>query len=208
MRLRFQEVERVVRARHGGGGSPTSLLGRLKNLQRLGLPGGANVGAGAPAEYGLEQLLELLLAFEMLEAGIPPARVAVLLCGAWPRLLGALLMAWARAKGNSASARLYIAIASNSLEEPVAAGDGAIGDRSDVVLLAEDAVLAWLRGEAEEGPPSLLLIDPGRVVLGVTAEVPALAIADAGHVDGAFAKLGGERLGGSHPRMWRLPAGR
>lgn len=52
---------------------------RLKHFQRLGVPSGVNTGTGKRAAYGLDQLLQLSLAMQMLELGLSPERITVLL---------------------------------------------------------------------------------------------------------------------------------
>ncbi len=76
MRLSFGELEgflallhEVAPEKHG------ALKARMKHLQRLGWPVGANRGRGAKEGYGVDQSLSLAMAFEMLRLGMTPERV-------------------------------------------------------------------------------------------------------------------------------------
>ncbi|WP_301073215.1 hypothetical protein [Sphingomonas sp.] len=59
-----------------------TLLGRFQHLSRLGFPSDVNTGRGKRAEYGAFQVVELLLAFELMQLGIPSERAAELVRGA------------------------------------------------------------------------------------------------------------------------------
>lgn len=56
-----------------------ALAARLRHLQRLGFPPGINTGKGKRAEYGLDELLLLAAAFELLQLGVTPERVSTVL---------------------------------------------------------------------------------------------------------------------------------
>ena len=49
--------------------------GRLQHFQRLGFPPGVNTGRGRAAIYGPAELMNLLVAFEMLQLGMTPERI-------------------------------------------------------------------------------------------------------------------------------------
>jgi hypothetical protein len=57
--------------------------GRIKHFQRQGFPEGSNTGKGKPAEHTLDTLLQLVFAFELSQAGLPPAMTAFILKGNW-----------------------------------------------------------------------------------------------------------------------------
>jgi hypothetical protein len=50
---------------------------RLQQLQRMGLPTGANPGRGTRFRYAYWQLAEFVLYLDLLDAGIPPNRIRV-----------------------------------------------------------------------------------------------------------------------------------
>ncbi|TPG13185.1 hypothetical protein [Sphingomonas oligophenolica] len=49
-----------------------ALKSRLQHFQRLGFPAGINTGKGKPAAYGARQVVDLLVAFELLQVGLWP----------------------------------------------------------------------------------------------------------------------------------------
>ena len=57
----------------------TALLSRLQHFKRLGFPAGVNVGKGYKARYDIPQIVQLLVAFEILELGVTPERIVRLL---------------------------------------------------------------------------------------------------------------------------------
>lgn len=59
-----------------------ALQARMRHLQRLGIPKGTNVGRGKHADYGLDGLLQLAFAFDLLDVGLTPERVRRVL-GTW-----------------------------------------------------------------------------------------------------------------------------
>lgn len=50
-----------------------TFVGRIQQLQKIGIPKGTNVGRGAKANYVNWQLADLMLALDLLDAGITPA---------------------------------------------------------------------------------------------------------------------------------------
>ena len=59
---------------------------RLKHLQRLKFPAGANSGTGKPAVYTFKMLLQMCLATELAQTGMSPKRIKKTIEGAWPDL--------------------------------------------------------------------------------------------------------------------------
>lgn len=68
-------------------------LARVKHLRRLGFPEGANTGSGKHVEYSLEQTFQLVIAFELIGAGLPPQRAIQITMSDWPRIRGWIAMA-------------------------------------------------------------------------------------------------------------------
>lgn len=63
-------------------GKRGTLLARLQHLSRIGFPTGVNTGGrGKRAKYGALQIAELLLAFELMQLGMPSERAADLVLG-------------------------------------------------------------------------------------------------------------------------------
>lgn len=72
--LRFADVRAVLAASVGSHPAKMKTLeARLQQLQKLGLPRGANVGRAGRARYEYWQLAELSLYMDLLDAGIAPA---------------------------------------------------------------------------------------------------------------------------------------
>lgn len=46
--------------------------GRLQHLQRLGFPSGVNTGRGTKATYGWTQIIQLMVALDLIDLGLPP----------------------------------------------------------------------------------------------------------------------------------------
>jgi len=65
-----------------------TFVGRLQQLQKVGIPGGANSGRGAKVRYVNWQLADLVLALDLLDVGLTPATL-VNSSAAQPFALGA-----------------------------------------------------------------------------------------------------------------------
>ncbi len=70
---------------------------RIKQFQRLHWPRGVNTGGKSRVAYNAAQLLELALAFELVQLGLPPKRARELVESWWDDLRQAFL----RARDNS-----------------------------------------------------------------------------------------------------------
>lgn len=53
-----------------------SFRSRIQQLQKLKLPWGVNVGRGGRALYSIQQVLEMVLYFDLFEAGVSPSALA------------------------------------------------------------------------------------------------------------------------------------
>lgn len=60
----------------------SALQSRIKDFQRREFPPGLNTGKGRAAEYKIEHIVLLTVAFEMLELGMTPDRICTLLASA------------------------------------------------------------------------------------------------------------------------------
>ena len=56
---------------------------RLRHFQRLGFPTGSNTGKGRKAEYDVDMVLQLALAIQFMQAGIPPQHIVSLITKNW-----------------------------------------------------------------------------------------------------------------------------
>ncbi len=203
MRIGFGDLEDLVRAVHGDGSGRSALLGRFKYFQRMSFPGGSNTGRGSRANYGLEQILAFLVAFEILELGIPPVRAVRLIRTSWPQIARALALTWKRQRGGSEEPVL-LALAPGALAELGASEDSNAPAPDLIVVTSQGELATWLQADHELGPPSLYLLDPRRVILPITRELIALQVVDADEVASAFDSLGCELFGSSSSSAWKV----
>lgn len=66
---------------------------RLRHFQRLGFPEGSNTGKGKPARYDLSMVLQLALATQFIQAGLPPAKIAQMIKHNWPATISHMFIA-------------------------------------------------------------------------------------------------------------------
>ncbi|VVT18087.1 hypothetical protein [Erythrobacter sp. EC-HK427] len=85
----FGELESVLASVHGIDQSKrTAFQSRLKNFHRLGYPVGFHAVKGKAATYTPLQIIEMALAVEMTQLGLPPERASwVLARNRWPILM-------------------------------------------------------------------------------------------------------------------------
>lgn len=67
---------------------------RIKQLQRLGFPGGVNTGRGVKMSYTLEHLFKLVTAFELIGAGMPAERATSIVTHHWDKFAFGYASAW------------------------------------------------------------------------------------------------------------------
>lgn len=91
-RVVFRELLAILRDLHGlSERQERALSSRIKHLQSLEIPTEGGVGKGQVATYGLEDILKLALAFELLEVGMASADAARIILAEWPPVLGAIV---------------------------------------------------------------------------------------------------------------------
>jgi hypothetical protein len=91
----FGELEAVLANVHGIDQTKrTAFQSRLKNFHRLGYPLGFKAVKGRAATYTPLQIIEMALAVEMTQLGLPPERASwVLTCNRWPILMATEMVA-------------------------------------------------------------------------------------------------------------------
>lgn len=201
MRIGYSDVEAVVRAIHGSGAKPTALLGRLKYLQRFDWPPGGAKGQGSRAGYGLEQLLAVMLAFELLELGLPPVRVVRLLRTGWDQTIKTLLLGWAAAFEGGKP--VFLVLSPSALEE-LGVPEDAERSSPDQLRPAASAWLDGWRDEFQKASSALYLVDPRRIAAAARTELGELAIVTVEETDRAFVDLGAKLFGVDEPTIWSL----
>jgi hypothetical protein len=65
--------------------------GRLKHLQRLGLPLGEKPGKGSRIDYDAQQIWQLAIALELAEFGIDPTKIVNIVKNAWQETLSIIV---------------------------------------------------------------------------------------------------------------------
>lgn len=91
----FGELEAVLANVHGIDQTKrTAFQSRLKNFHRLRYPVGFQAVKGKAATYTPLQIIEMALAVEMTQLGLPPERASwVLTCNRWPILMATEMVA-------------------------------------------------------------------------------------------------------------------
>jgi hypothetical protein len=201
LRIGYSDVEAVISARHGAGSKPTALLGRLKYLQRFDWPPGGARGQGSRAGYGLEQLLALMMAFELLELGLPPVRIVRLLRTGWDRTLPTLVVGWASALHGARP--MFLSLAPRALEELGLTEDDARPSPDRLVPIGPAKLDAW-RADFRTGPPAIYVLDPRALVWAARMELHGLGIVPVQVVDDAFMELGVAMFGVDEPSIWSI----
>lgn len=183
--LRFGEVEGVVQALHGLPAGDAATGSRFRYFQRLRFPEGANTGRGVPATYGLDQLLQTLVAFELAEAGLGPTRIVRALRTNWPRLRGSLRLGWLAAVGRVVwSEREILVMEPAGLSDASRPEDAYVAVDDPLVPMPAFAVAGWAEGS--DGPPRLIMVDPGRLAAVLRASLPLVTGLTAEDLDEAF----------------------
>lgn len=90
--LGYAELETALARLHGAGPDAQrgAFRGRLKHLQRLGLPLGDKPGKGKRIDYSEEQVWQLALALELAQFGVDPSLIVELITKQWWFLKGGI----------------------------------------------------------------------------------------------------------------------
>ena len=92
--LAYADVERVLaKMNRIADDKRTAFKARLKHLQRLGFPVGANTGTGKRAIYDADMLFQLVMAVELIQCGLPPKLIVTVLTDNWRATQHGLLFA-------------------------------------------------------------------------------------------------------------------
>lgn len=92
--LAYADVEQVLaRLNRISGAKRIAFKARLKHLQRLGFPAGANTGTGKRAVYDADMLFQLVMAVELIQCGLPPKLIVTVLNDNWLATQHGLLFA-------------------------------------------------------------------------------------------------------------------
>lgn len=92
--LAYADIERVLaRLNRIADDKRIAFKARLKHLQRLGFPAGANTGTGKRAVYDADMLFQLVMAVELIQCGLPPKLIVTVLKDNWQATQHGLLFA-------------------------------------------------------------------------------------------------------------------
>lgn len=203
MKLRYGDLLQLLERLHALPRSRAiATESRIKNFSRLGFPNGPRVGSGERADYGADQIVQLLVGFELLRHRLPPAVIVEVVRTEWPAIAAAF------------------ATAARSLDDPARSGDwakrpilvvdiaalheaGKTVRRGELLSAIEVADADELLGAKAAGWRSTLLIDPGTVIADAAELTPSLRRSlDASEFIAAIGSLRSADIG---PDGWREP---
>ncbi|RYY26134.1 MAG: hypothetical protein EOP62_11695 [Sphingomonadales bacterium] len=145
---------------------------RIKNFSRLGFPNGPRVGSGERADYGADQIVQLLVAFELLRHRLPPAVISEIVRTEWPAIAAAFATA-ARTLGDDPrgdpATRPVLVVDTAALHEA-----GKTVRRGELLSAIEVVGADLVLGAKGAGWRSILLIDPGALLADAAALTPGL----------------------------------
>lgn len=186
--FRFAEVEALVQAIHGVDAA-ASIGSRFRYFQRLRFPGGGNTGRGVPARYGLDELLQVLVAFELVEGGMGPTRVVRTLRTNWPRLRDSIRLGWLAANDRLPwREREVLILEPGALADASRAEDAYVPVDDPLMPIPAFALEGWAEGC--DGPARLLVIDPGRLLIGFRSAASMVLAVPFDELDEALRRYG------------------
>lgn len=94
LELTFGQVEAVLAMMNNiASDKRPAFTARLKHLRSNGLPRGNRPGRGKAGSFGFGQLMQMIIALELIQSGIPPALAAKIVLGNWYSLRITVLLA-------------------------------------------------------------------------------------------------------------------
>lgn len=183
----FGEVEGTVLGMHRA--EPSVFSARFRYFQRLRFPAGTNTGRGRPASYRLEQMLQIVLAFELLNAGLAPTPVVRTIRTNWPRIRTSLLVAWEATRGRTAwDARELLFLEPAALAESAHSDDPYAAVDSPLEPLPALAAGGWADGR--DGAATMIMLDPARMLGNLARILPIVSTVTLEDLDEGFGGLG------------------
>jgi hypothetical protein len=82
--LSVDDLLEVIEGLCGLTGARPQLIARLKHLHRLGFPSGHDVGRGYRTTYDAVRVVQISLAFVLLDVGLPPSEATGMVATSWP----------------------------------------------------------------------------------------------------------------------------
>ena len=158
VQVNIATLERAAE-RLGNAKGERPLLGRLRYLRGMNFPSPVEKGRGTKAILGLDETMQMLFAFEMMNAGVSPTRTVRILRTDWATVKSAIAYGWARANalGSTSRPHRWLTIRPSILNE-IGGEDRADEPLHEIIgVMTHDDISADLeRGAA---PRRLLMID-------------------------------------------------
>jgi hypothetical protein len=203
--LSYAETEALVRVLHVvGDRGEKALLARFKYFQRMGFPHRPKVGRGSRVGYGFEDVMQLVLAFQLMELWALPVRIVESVRRNWPELREAIGTAAVFATGGGGNTPPMIVLAPQALARLGEDETGAVISSDALELRSRSALGEWLeppRTDLEILPDYSIadadrqcvrvMIDPVRLVRLIRSVLPRVSQLDAGAVDEALIRMAG-----------------
>jgi len=152
---------------------------RLKQFQRMGFPPGINVGRHAKASYSADNLFQMAVALELLQAGLSPERATKSVLSFWPELKRALLAA------NNSADPVGVAFLPKDIGGLTSGNTGVEGDRiawsTQGLVSFRVASSSW--SDEDRDDAKNLLSQPRAIIVNLSAIVESLTEALKGDQD-------------------------
>jgi hypothetical protein len=156
----YLQVEAIIAAMSGVQ-DREMIRRRFKYLQRMSYPPGSNTGRGRRAVLSLEQVLQVILAVELMQVGASPTRAIRILRTNWDELRPALALGWlVSRKPTLAPLRMLLVMNAGAFEDA-----GKSEDPQEPVskpfrpLPALDLIV----GLARQGATTRVVLDPAQL---------------------------------------------
>ena len=188
--LDINGVAAVIAAIHGLTPAQRDVVvARIKHMRRLDFPHVGRVGRGHVTTFGFEDLLKVVMAFQLIEVGMPSFRAVDLVRSGWSRCAGALALAWRHLEyGDDRGAPMCV-------RPRATAAIGVAGDpqsRLETILVGGPFPTAGVGGSA------IVMIDGAEVIRGLSSRA-GIAQAD---LNAALIGIGARVFGSDVPHSW------
>ena len=159
-------LDAALRVIHDIRDDKAGLLARYKNFQRNGFPSGVNAGRGKAVMFGIDQILQLLLAFELVETGCGPTRIIRIVRTNWPELRPAFAQSWLVAAGqaNNTRGRPQLVMAPSALAEMNTPDRPYLPVRSPFAVSNYGEIGEWLSDPRTQA--TRVVVDPAAIIRG------------------------------------------
>jgi len=203
--LSYAETEALVRVLHVvGDRGEKALLARFKYFQRMDFPHRPKVGRGSRVGYGFEDVVQLVLAFQLMELWALPVRIVGSVRRNWPELREAIGTAAVFAAGGGVDPPPMLVLTPQALATLGQEESGAVAAPDALEPRSRYNLTEWLeptRADLEILPDYSIadadrqcvrvMIDPLRLVRLIRSVLPRVSQLGAGAVDEALIRMAG-----------------